>query len=263
MKNYIIEDQFPLQVSRGKVKGAYHVVKFGENLDVDGNMESIWDAGGMYPWSSFDTAGTVVLTSSSTEDDEDKGGGVEGTGAHRVQIEGLDNDFNLVSEVLITNGTANRTSTTEFRRVFRAFLTEAGTDGTNAGTITISKGGTTVAQIRIAGGTGLGQTFMSVYTVPAGYTGYIHNWDITSAKSDGDVFLMQRTETDGGVWTSKDVMHINQNNVERKYTFPLKVEEKTDIDIRAFSATNNMKVASTFCILLLKNDTPIPNGTGG
>ena len=253
-KNFLWDEAWELNVSRDKVRGAYHVIKFGENLDVDANMESIWDAGGLYPWSSFDTAGTVVLTSSSVEDDEDKGGGVEGTGAHRVQIEGLDNDFNLVSEVLITNGTSTRTSTTEFRRVFRAFLTEAGTDGTNAGTITISKGGTTVAQIRRAGGTGLGQTFMSVYTVPAGYTGYIHDWDVTTAKSDGDVFLMQRTDTDGGVWTSKDVMHTNQNSVERKYTFPLKVEEKTDIDIRAYSTVNNMKVSSTFCILLVQNN---------
>ena len=86
----------------------------------------------------------VVLTSSDTEDDEDKGGGVEGTGVHRVTIEGLDANYNLVTDTLITNGTSTRTSTVEFLRVFRAYVTEAGTTGTNEGTLTITKGGTTV-----------------------------------------------------------------------------------------------------------------------
>lgn len=264
MKNYIIEDQFPLQVSRGKVKGAFHVIKFGNNDDIDGSMESVWDAGGLYPWSSFASAGTVVLTSTSTEDDEDKGGGVAGTGAHRVVIEGLDENYELVTDTLITNGTSTRTSTVEFLRVFRAYVSEAGTTGTNEGTITITKGGTTIAQIGTAGSptaTGLGQTFMSVYTVPAGYTGYIHQFNASTAKADGDIFLMQREED--ATWRSRDIIHTNQNSVERTYKFPLKLNEKTDIDIRALSPTNNMKCAVTFCILLLKNDTPIPNGTGG
>ena len=82
-KNYLWDEEFGLNVSRGKVRGASKVTKFGANDNVGTNLETVWDAGGLYPWSSFASAGTVVLTSSSTEDDEDKGGGVEGTGAHR------------------------------------------------------------------------------------------------------------------------------------------------------------------------------------
>ena len=257
-KNYLWDEAWELNVSRGKVRGAFHVIKFGNNDDIDGSMESVWDAGGLYPWSSFASAGTVVLTSSDTEDDEDKGGGVEGTGAHRVTIEGLDANYNLVTDTLITNGTSTRTSTVEFLRVFRAYVTEAGTTGTNEGTLTITKGGTTIAQIKTAGSptsTGLGQTFMSVYTVPAGYTGYIYQFNASTAKADGDVFLMQREHIDGGVWRSRDIIHTNQNSVEREYKFPIKFNEKTDIDIRALSPSNNMKCAVTFCILLVQNET--------
>ena len=257
-KNYLWDEAWELNVSRGKVRGAFHVIKFGENLDIDGSMESVWDVGGLYPWSSFASAGTVVLSSSDTEDDEDKGGGVAGTGAHKVVIEGLDSNYNLVTDTLITNGTSTRTSTVEFLRIFRAYVTEAGTTGTNEGTLTITKGGTTVAQIKTAGSptaTGLGQTFMSVYTVPAGYTGYIYQFNASTAKADGDVFLMQREITDGGVWRSRDIIHTNQNAVEREYKFPLKMNEKTDIDIRALSPSNNMKCAVTFCILLVQNET--------
>ena len=256
LRNYIWDEAWELNVSRDKVRGAFHVIKFGNNDDIDGSMESVWDAGGLYPWSSFASAGTVVLSSDSTEDDEDKGGGVEGTGAHKVLIEGLDSEYNLVTDTLITNGTSTRTSTVEFLRVFRAYVSEAGTTGTNEGTLTITKGGVTVAQIKTAGSptaTGLGQTFMSVYTVPAGYTGYIYQFNASTAKADGDVFLMQREED--ATWRSRDIIHTNQNSVERTYKFPLKLNEKTDIDIRALSPSNNMKCAVTFCILLVKNDS--------
>ena len=256
-KNYLWDEAWELNVSRGKVRGAFHVIKFGNNDDIDGSLETIWDAGGLYPWSSFASAGTVVLTSSDTEDDEDKGGGVEGTGAHRVTIEGLDANYNLVTDTLITNGTSTRTSTVEFLRVFRAYVAEAGTTGTNEGTLTITKGGTTVAQIKTAGSptaTGLGQTFMALYTVPAGYTGYIFDWNVSTAKADGDVFLLKRLANDGA-WRAQDTIHTNINSVERTYKFPLKIEEKADIEVRALSPSNNMKCAATFCILLVQNES--------
>ena len=267
MKNYIIEDQFPLQVSRGKVKGAFKVTKFGANDNVGTSMETVWDAGGLYPWDEFDSATTVNIISTSTEDDEDQGGGVEGTGAHRITIEGLDNDYNLVSETLITNGTSQRASTTEFKRVYRAYVIKSGTDDTNAGTISIRVGTTTVGQIRVTGGEGLGQTFMSTYTVPAGYTGYIYHWNISTAKAynlsaDSDVYLVQRNGGEQS-WRAQDIVHTNANSIERTYTFPLKINEKTDIEVRGLSSTSGIAISATYQILLLKNDTPIPNGTGG
>lgn len=257
-KNYLWDEEFGLNVSRGKVRGASKVTKFGANDNVGTNLETVWDAGGLYPWSSFASAGTVVLTSSSTEDDEDKGGGVEGTGAHQVRIEGLDENYNLVSDTLITNGTSTRTSTVEFLRVFRAYVIKSGTDDTNVGTITISKGGTTIAQIRVAGGQGLGQTFMSTYTVPAGYTGYIYHWNISTAKAynlnaDSDVYLMQRN---GGEvsWRAQDIVHTNANSIERTYTFPLKFNEKTDIEVRGLSSTSGIAISATYQILLVQNN---------
>ena len=56
--------------------------KFGATNSMSiGTTGTIWDVDDtLYPWSAWDTAGTVVLTSTSTEDDEDKGGGVAGTG---------------------------------------------------------------------------------------------------------------------------------------------------------------------------------------
>jgi len=243
-KNYLWDEAWELNVSRDKVRGAYHIIKFGENLDVDGNMETIWDGGGLYTY--LTTAATVTVTSTDSDDSE------TGTGARTVTVEGLDANYNLVSETLTVGGSAG---TTEFLRVFRAFVASSGSTGSNEGTISVMSGLITLAQIRVAGGEGLGQTFMAIYTVPADYTGYIYQWNLSTAKSDGDVFLVKKGHNDNGTWRSQDIMHTNQNSIERNYKFPLKIEEKTDIEVRAYSSTNNMKCAATFCILLVQNDS--------
>lgn len=246
-KNYLWDEAWELNVSRDKVRGAYHIIKFGENLDVDGSMETIWDGGGLYTY--LTSAGVLTVTSTDGDD------AAAGTGARTVTVEGLDANYNQVSETLTVGGGAG---SVEFFRVFRAFVATSGSSGTNEGTISIAQGATTLAQIRTVGTpslTGLGQTFMSIYTVPAGYTGYIFDWNVSTAKADGDVFLVKRGHNDNGTWRSQDVMHTNQNSIERNYKFPLKIEEKADIEVRALSPTNNMKCAATFCILLVQNDS--------
>ena len=247
LKNYLWDEAWELNVSRGKVRGAFHIIKFGENLDVDGSMETIWDGGGLYTY--LTSAGVLTVTSTDGDD------AAAGTGARTVTVEGLDENYNQVSETLTVGGGAG---SVEFYRVFRAFVATSGSSGTNEGTITIAQGVTTLAQIRSVGSptsTGLGQTFMSIYTVPAGYTGYIYQLDVSTAKADGDVFLVKRGQNDNGTWRAQDVMHTNSNDIERVYTFPLKIEEKSDIEIRALSLANNMKCAATFCILLVQNES--------
>ena len=87
-----------LNVSRGKVRGTYHIIKFGENLDVDGSMETIWDGGGLYTY--LTNAATVTVTSTDNDD------AASGTGARTVTVEGLDANYNQVSETLTVGGSA-------------------------------------------------------------------------------------------------------------------------------------------------------------
>jgi len=247
LRNYIWDEAWELNVSRGKVRGAFHIIKFGENLDVDGSMETIWDGGGLYTY--LTSAGVLTVTSSDSDDS------ASGTGARTITVEGLDANYNQVSETLTVGGGAG---SVEFFRVFRAFVATSGSSGTNEGTISIAQGATTLAQIRTVGSptvSGLGQTFMSIYTIPAGYTGYIYQLDVSTAKAEGDVFLMKRGVNDNGTWRAQDVMHTNANDIERVYKFPLKIEEKADIEVRALSPSNNMKCAATFCILLVQNES--------
>jgi len=240
-----IEDDY-LSIAMGHAKNVSHIHKFGANFDIDtgSDPESIWTGGGLYPWDAFDTAGVLVLTSTSTEDDEDKGGGVEGTGAHRVFVEGLDENYNLVTETFITNGTSTRTGTQTFKRVFRAFVTAG---NTNIGTITFTRGGTNVMQIDA----GRGQTLMAIYTIPKNYTGFMLNLDLTvNAFRDAQLSVKQRPFN--GVFR---IAHMAEARGLYSYNFkiPLKFEQKTDIDFRIDEVSlSNSRATANFDLILVK-----------
>ena len=237
-----IEDDY-LNIAQGIAKGASHIHKFGANFDVDtgSDPETVWTGGGLYPWSAFDTAGVLVVTSSSSQDD------VGGTGATEILVEGLNENYELVTETFTMDGTSNVTGTQTFKRVFRAFVTKGGTNGENVGTITISRGGTTVAQIDAD----RGQTLMTVYTIPAGYNGYLLSMDATiNALRDMQLFFKQRPV--GGVFR---IAHMAEIRGFYRYDFkvPIKFTEKTDIDVVVDDVNiSNSRITANFDLILIK-----------
>ena len=229
--------------------------KFGATNEMSiSTTGTIWDVDDtLYPWSAWDTAGTVVLTSTSGEDDEDKGGGAEGTGAHRVTIIGLDEDYNQIEETLVTNGQSTRTSTNSFKRIFRAYVS-AGND--NIGTLSISRDGTDVAVIRA----GLGQTLMSVYTVPAGYIGYLYK-GTASIEQGGDATVnMFIKRHNNGAFRIAHTFELTATGGQYMYdfAFPPALAPKTDIDVRATMRSNNSRITAAFDLLLVENDPNAP-----
>lgn len=238
-----------INISEGNVSGMSYIEKFGMNVDVDSNKETIWDGGGIYTYIS--NAETVAITSNDGSDN------ASGTGARTVEVQGLDQDWALATETLTVGGAS---STTTFRRVFRAKVVTAGSSEVNEGTLSIISDTTTstLAQIGVDGlgsnAAGRGQTFMSVYTIPAGKTGYITQWTVGAGKQNTDAigFLMCRNiDVDG--WQAKDVITVSATTYSKDYVIPLKVTEKTDIEVRAYSSTNNSIVSSTFNIILIDN----------
>ena len=78
-----------------------YIHKFGQIAEAASDQFStVWDVDDtVYPWASFDTAGTLSVVSDSTDDVNSTG-----TGAFNIVIEGLDNDYNVVSETILING---------------------------------------------------------------------------------------------------------------------------------------------------------------
>lgn len=237
-----------IQVSNGEIEGVGYIEKFGMNVDVDSNKETIWDAGGIYQY--LTTAETVAITSTSGADS------TAGTGARTVEIQGLDADHNLVYETLTVGGGAG---TQEFLRIFRAKVLTAGSSGVNEGTVSITSNSTSkvLAQIGIDGSgsnaAGRGQTFMTLYTVPAGKTAYLTQWTVGCGKQNTDAVATFLARPDGGAWNAKDIITVSATTYAKDYKIPLKFDEKTDIEVRAYSTTNNSLVSSTFNLILIDN----------
>jgi hypothetical protein len=233
-----------IQVSNGDIDGVSYIEKFGRSSDIpNGDTVTLWGGNVLY---DYLTIATVVTVSSNEADDS-----VGGAGANSVEIQGLDAAYNVVLEVV----NLGATSTTEFLRVFRVRVKTSGSHGTNWGDVTVTGGGKTLAIID--GGPnntpGVGQTFMCVYTVPAGKTAYLTQWAVSSGKQNADTLatFVTRPFNDGS-WNTKDIVEIQANSYIKDYKVPLKFDEKTDIEVRAYSGSGST-AASTFNLILIDN----------
>ena len=243
-------DPFNTGIGSGTGQQDY-IEKFGANLSVGADIETIWETGGIYEY--LTVASTVSAISN------DSGDTVAGTGARTIEIQGLDSNYNTVTEIISTNGTSSGpASTNEFLRIYRALVKTAGSTGTNEGHIDINAGSTTVISIGTKGTgvnkEGFGQSQTSVYTIPAGKTGYITQWSVGSSVYNSGVqaFLMLSEPNDGPIMRTKDIMFLNNYSI-KDYKVPLQALEKTDIEVRAYDTATGVPVSTSYNVILVDN----------
>lgn len=228
-------------IANGNVFKTSFVHKFGAvNAMSQNNYGTIWDVDDtLYPWTSLD-AGPLVLdvVPANTADIEKS-----------VTIEGLNENWEFVREVVTTDSsiTPRGTSVNQFRRIFRAYVT----DTVFADDVDIERAGTVVARIRVS----KAQTLMAVYTIPANYTGFLTQ-GTTSIQAGGDatvdMFVRYGGEVDFRIGHSVEITGTGGPYVY-PFTIPLKLPEKTDIDIRAQVRSNNARVTAAFDLVLVRN----------
>lgn len=165
LQNYIIA------VKQGNVTGAEIVNKFGRNAAVGTSFVPV-SIGGLYVRRQPAGASTLRIKAGGNANDT-----AAGTGAREVTIQGIDASGNLASEAIATNGaSASSATTTQFIRLFRAWVSESGsyTGASHAGTITIEDSSSTEDWLIIDSTiTPEGQSEVAVYSVPKGYTAYV------------------------------------------------------------------------------------------
>ena len=227
---YITEQN--LQISRGLIRGAYSVNKFGYNSAVPSNAyETIWDGSNLYTYIS--SAGTATVTSSNTSSDN---GGT-------VTVYGLDANYDLVQETLTIGSGAG---TQSFYRVFRATLDTANTGTANVGTVTVTVDSTSAAIISPT----RGQSLMAIYTIPRGKKGYLVQLDAGSQKDlEHEVQLVVKNGS-GNVWQTKDFVSIRGGFNAKTYALPVEIDEKYDIEVRAKSSATSA-VSAGFELIVL------------
>jgi hypothetical protein len=239
-KNYIWDEQFDLNVARGKIRGASSIHKFGATpLQSNNTTATVWDKPDtLYPWTAFNTAGVLVAAQANASDN-----------GKQVTILGLDENWNEITEVFTLSSSGSVSGIKTFKRVYRGYVSSG---GQNVGDILFSRGGTDILKITA----GLGQTLMAIYSVPAGYTAYLYQGTAsTQVGADGTGFMYVRYSGE----TAFRVGHTFEvdgagGQYFYKFAFPQKLPEKSDIDVRITSRSNNGRFTAAFDILIIKDE---------
>ena len=163
------------------------VHKFGSNSAVAaGTTEFITPTGAL---NFLTVASTVrVKAGGNAADDQDAG-----AGARAITVEGVDGAGVEVSAVLVTEGAAASSPSTQvFFRVSRAYIGPVGVYGVkNTGQIIVESVDNTVDLITIEALKGQSET--SAYFIPLGKTGYLkRTHPQASATNPGDLMMYQR-----------------------------------------------------------------------
>jgi len=228
-----------LSIAQGEVNGHSGVHKFGAVPAMSqNNTGTVWDVNDtMYPWASWDTAGTVsILTVNSSDNGK------------TITLVGLDANYQNQSEEVVVSSSGAVTTTKTWKRLYRAYVS-SGTD--NVGAITVQKGGVTVLQITA----GKGQTLMAIYTVPAGHTAYLLSGVCSvqdGADATGNMYVRYSSEDAFRIGHSFEVAGRG-GPYSHKFEIPVRLPEKTDIDVRATVRSNNARVTAAFDILLVED----------
>jgi len=210
-------EPFELQVARGQVDGHENLKFFGYTVALGSTAfgplwEGLTGSGGSYAYPA--SAVVMTLTSSSASET-----------AVSILVEGLGAGYVKLSETVALNGTANVNTTNSFLRINRLSTVV----GNAVGNVTAINGGVTYAKITA----GIGDTQMSLYTVPAGFTFYQTNFTAGGNSSvTSGAYVKKRTyivdNVNGGIINAQ-AQSVFVQAIALPITFPVKFTEKTDI----------------------------------
>jgi len=247
--------EFTLEVSKGNVDGHKIVHVHGHNVNVGTTRSTLWSIGTadyVYPAA----AGAMTLSSTSANDT------VAGTGARTVKVEYLDGNYaEQTSDTMDLNGQTGVTIlkggvNASILRVHKIKVITAGTGLQNAGDIYVGTGAITAGVPANKYGfadAGYNRSQMAMYTVPAGKTAYIMEvvWEPSASKSIDTEFVIRPQNE---VFRVEIEMHgIASQTRMILHEAPLKVVEKSDMELRAEISTGTTELSGGFHLILVDN----------
>lgn len=250
--------RFVDDVEKGLYPGKYFIGKFGANHNISTSQAAdIWTAAEddvgkqIYDYQGFDLPSAEILDINSTS-------GLDtalGTGANLLLLEGLDGNFDRITDIIPLDGTNIVKSNKAFLRLYRSFVVTGGALGSNQGTIrhVATTTGYVMGEIEI----NKNQTLMALYTVPRNHTGLIYSVFASIGKKAvatacdvegyvrpfGGVFLLRFQRGLMTVGTSHFDTDTSGN--------PTLIPEKSDIKVRSgIPSSSGISITAGFTILI-------------
>jgi hypothetical protein len=237
-----------LAVALGCIPGYTSFRKFGMNPDVDTGTEEVWPLGTLRVLPT--SAGALSIVSDSIADVM-----TTGTGAWELVVEGLDSNYDPISETVEMDGTTPVASvSSDWFRVNRMYNITAGTGGVNAGNITCSIGGDTQAYVEA----NQGQTHQTHYTVPRAHTLVITGFHYSVGRmGNTDLQVWSQVKffnggTGNEAWRTLDDTFMFENNFDNDHDVFL-IPEKCEIRQRVVATTTNAEIACTYSGYLVED----------
>jgi len=227
--SYVHEQNY--QIARGLIRGASSIHKFGAVPQLSINTTgTCWDKNDtLYPWSALTSASVLTAQAVNASDD-----------GKILTVEGLDSNYEPQTDTITLSSSGTAATTKQFLRVYRGYIS---TGANNVGVIDVRVGATTVLYINI----GLAQTLMLVYTVPAGKELLLLKGACTSqAGADASGFFYVRFFGQTAFRIQHTFEVSGSDGYDYKFEVPFKVPEKTDIDFRLTTRSNNGRYTAAF-----------------
>ena len=243
-------EPFELQVARGQITNhsEQNVFAYGTTPATAGTFRTVWENMATTEYVFPSSALTMQLASSDAGD------------TASITIVGLDANYNVISEVLVLNGTTNVPTTKQYFRINSMFVS-AGSATNPVGVVTLKNSTVVYAQINtgVFNGTtsSLGRSQMAVYTVPAGYTFYGYRYGAYSSFNGNSAnYTTYRAITNSFDGVQQLIVQTPFNtNYEVQRHFALPYAEKTDLRWQiAPSAAVAAVVSINIGGVLIKND---------
>ncbi len=242
-------EPFELQVARNQIQGHRSVVVFGFNPDVDTTQVSVWPLPSLI---TFPASAIQMTVSSSSANDTSAG-----TGARTIVVQGLDANYNEVTETVTMNGQTAVTMAASLIRVNYAYVATAGSGNGAAGDIYIGTGvvtagvpATTYDIIKFD----YNNTTTGSYTIPAGYTGYVSQGLFSAGQAGGSNQVQGRLLTRGtnNIRLTAAITSLNNGVADYVFEYPIVVPEKTTLEATAIGSSSNNSCSSMFILVLVK-----------
>jgi hypothetical protein len=241
-------NDFFFNVARRMISNVNSAMKFGRNSNVNISSQDIWSAGAT--WVAPTAARLHNIKSTNANDT------AAGSGARTVLITGLDSAYAVQSETITLNGTTNVPTVNTYTMINDMVVSTTGGDATNDGVITATAAVdlTVTAQIN----TGIGQAQSAIYQVPAGFTGYILDMNVSvQAASTANISVDLLVQESGSMFVSKYQVNLisTGNNVANiKFPVPLRIAAQSIVKLRCSSNANNTDVSGSFTVVNLQNN---------
>lgn len=231
-------EDFDLQVARGQIQGHSTLNIYGYQTAIGTSFIPVWENATTY---TYPVAATQMHLAGSNGD------------TASIVIQGLDANYNMISETAVLNGTTAVTTVKSYLRI-NSLRVSVGSATNPAGVVTLKDLTDTIIYAQINAGVGRSQA--TIYTVPAGYTFFLSRIDINTSLNGSNFATYQNKTVD-----ANGVIQLTQQapfaiNYHTQRVMPRPFLEKTDIQLQC-------KVnATTGAVSISQEGYLIQNSTG-